>query len=113
MKKLIALLIVLATLSCNNSKNKNSPNPESEEYIDIIGVFDRKELNKNPHADWFKKNYSDYTLDKETVEKLKPLFEEFLFFELLQLRVAKTISMAINFFINEQLKIYMSFLQVF
>ena len=55
MKKLIALLIVLATFSCNNSKNKNSPNPESEEYIDIIGVFDRKELNKNPHAEWFKK----------------------------------------------------------
>ena len=76
MKKLIALLIVLATLSCNNSKNKNSPNPESEEYIDIIGVFDRKELNKNPHAEWFKKNYSDYALDKETVEKLKPLFED-------------------------------------
>jgi thiol-disulfide isomerase/thioredoxin len=76
MKKLIVFLIVLATLSCNNSKNKSSSNLESEEYIDIVGVFDRKELNKIPHAEWFKKNYSDYTLDEETVEKLKPLFRD-------------------------------------
>ena len=40
MKKLIVFLIVLATLSCNNSKNKSSSNLESEEYVDIIGVFD-------------------------------------------------------------------------
>ena len=42
MKKLIVFLIVLATLGCNNSKNKNSSNLESEEYVDIVGVFDRK-----------------------------------------------------------------------
>ena len=35
-----------------------------------------KELNKNPHAEWFKKNYSDYTIDEEIVEKLKPLFKD-------------------------------------
>jgi hypothetical protein len=74
MKKLIVFLIVLATLSCNNSKNKSSSNLESEEYIDIVGVFDRKELNKNPHAEWFKKNYSDYTLDEGNRRKIKTTF---------------------------------------
>ena len=60
--------------SCNNSINKK--NSEPEEYTDIIGVFERKELSNNPHAEWFNQNYSDYNLDKETLDKLKPLFED-------------------------------------
>ena len=60
--------------SCNNSINKKKSGPE--EYTDIIGVFERKELSNNPHAEWFNQNYSDYNLDKETLDKLKPLFED-------------------------------------
>ena len=60
--------------SCNNSINKK--NSEPEEYTDIIGIFERKELSNNPHAEWFKQNYSDYNLDKKTLDKLKPLFED-------------------------------------
>ena len=59
--------------SCNSSINKKKSEPE--EYTDIIGVFERKELSNNPHAEWFNQNYSDYNLDKETLNKLKPLFE--------------------------------------
>ena len=60
--------------SCNNSINKK--NSEPEEYTDIIGIFERKELSNNPHAEWFNQNYSDYNLDKKTLDKLKPLFED-------------------------------------
>ena len=60
--------------SCNSSINKKKSGPE--EYTDIIGVFERKELSNNPHAEWFNQNYSDYNLDKETLNKLKPLFED-------------------------------------
>ena len=60
--------------SCNSSINKKKSEPE--EYTDIIGVFERKELSNNPHAEWFNQNYSDYNLDKETLNKLKPLFED-------------------------------------
>ena len=49
---------------------------ESEEYTDIIGLFDRKELSNNPHAEWFDQNYSDYNLDQKTLDKLKPLFKD-------------------------------------
>ena len=59
--------------SCNSSINTKKSGPE--EYTDIIGVFERKELSNNPHAEWFNQNYSDYNLDKETLNKLKPLFE--------------------------------------
>ena len=51
-------------------------NSESEEYTDIIGLFDRKELSNNPHSEWFNQNYSDYNLDQETLNKLKPLFKD-------------------------------------
>lgn len=60
--------------SCNNSINKK--NSEPEEYTDIIGIFERKELSNNPHAEWFNQNYSDYNLDNKTLDKLKPLFED-------------------------------------
>ena len=42
-------------------------NSESEEYTDIIGLFDRKELSNNPHSEWFNQNYSDYNLDQKTL----------------------------------------------
>jgi thiol-disulfide isomerase/thioredoxin len=51
-------------------------NSESEEYTDIIGLFDRNELSNNPHSEWINQNYSDYNLDQETLNKLKPLFKD-------------------------------------
>ncbi len=59
-----------------NINSINKKNSESEKYTDIIGVFERKELSNNPHAEWFNQNYSDYNLDKETLDKLKPLFKD-------------------------------------
>ena len=40
MKKIITIVIILLAVGCYNSKNTNSLQFESEEYIDIIGVFD-------------------------------------------------------------------------
>ena len=75
-KKIVLLIIIAVTFSCNNSKNKKSSEPELKEYTDIIGIFERKELNNNPHAEWFNQNYSDYNLDQEILDKLKPLFKD-------------------------------------
>jgi len=64
-KIILAIIIVLPILwflpdliTFNDSKIIESS--ESEEYTDIIGLFDRKELSNNPHAEWFDQNYSDY-----------------------------------------------------
>jgi thiol-disulfide isomerase/thioredoxin len=57
------------------SNSKTTEITESEEYTDIIGLFNREELSNTPHAEWFNQNYSDYNLDQETVNKLKPLFK--------------------------------------
>ena len=73
MKKFTFLILTAMIFSCNSSINTKKSGPE--EYTDIIGVFERKELSNNPHAEWFNQNYSDYNLDKETLNKLKPLFE--------------------------------------
>ena len=58
------------------SNSKTTENTESEEYTDIIGLFNGEELLNNPHAEWFNQNYSDYNLDQETLSKLKPLFKD-------------------------------------
>lgn len=80
-KIILAIIIVLPILwflpdliTFNDSKIIESS--ESEEYTDIIGLFDRKELSNNPHAEWFNQNYSDYNLDQKTLDKLKPLFKD-------------------------------------
>ena len=51
---------------------------DSEEYEDIIGFFDREELDFEPHSEWFKKNYSDYDLDITTVNKLEPYLKKLI-----------------------------------
>lgn len=80
--KIILALIIVSPIfwilpdliTFNDSKIIESS--ESEEYTDIIGLFDRKELSNNPHAEWFNQNYSDYNLDQKTLDKLKPLFKD-------------------------------------
>lgn len=80
--KIILALIIVSPIfwilpdliTFNDSKIIESS--ESEEYTDIIGLFDRKELSNNPHAEWFDQNYSDYNLDQKTLDKLKPLFKD-------------------------------------
>lgn len=80
--KIILALIIVSPIfwilpdliTFNDSKIIESS--ESEEYTDIIGLFDRKELLNNPHAEWFDQNYSDYNLDQKTLDKLKPLFKD-------------------------------------
>ena len=80
-KIILAIIVVLPILwfftdliTFNDSKIIE--NSESEEYTDIIGLFDRKELSNNPHAEWFDQNYLDYKLDQKTLDKLKPLFKD-------------------------------------
>ena len=61
MKKILIFLCLSFFIGCNTSSKKKSL--DSEEYEDIIGFFDREELDFEPHSEWFKKNYSDYDLD--------------------------------------------------
>lgn len=80
-KVILAIIIVLPILwflpdLITFDDSKITESSESEEYTDIIGLFDRKELLNNPHAEWFDQNYSDYNLDQKTLDKLKPLFKD-------------------------------------
>ena len=68
MKNTIIILCAFLLFSCktksSNSKKEVEISIENEEeYIDIIGVFEREELNNEPHLIWFQENYNDYSLD--------------------------------------------------
>ena len=81
MKKIIFLLCICFFYNCKlnttESKKESVITIENdEEYVDIIGLFDRKELNHDPHAKWFKENYDNYSLDELTAEKIRPLIND-------------------------------------
>lgn len=77
MKNNILIMLLITVFGCNSSISSNKNSSETElDYVDIIGVFDRKELTKDPHKTWFNKNYKDYEFDKKTIDKLKPLFKD-------------------------------------
>jgi len=79
MKKIIFLLTISFLFSCNNSKKSNSSSSDEnvkEEYVDLLGFFKRKELNKEPHGFWFKENYEYYNLDHEIANQIKPLIKD-------------------------------------
>ena len=81
MKKIMILISICLFFSCKSktteSKKKSEIIIESEEkYVDILGVFERYELNYDPHAKWFKENYNNYSLDKLTAKKIQPLIKD-------------------------------------
>ena len=47
-----------------------------EDYVDILGIFDRDELIYDPHAKWFKENYDNYQIDELTAKKIQPLIKD-------------------------------------
>ena len=78
MKKIMTLIFICLLFSCKTknpeSKKDSKITIENEEdYIDILGVFERNELNTYPHSEWFEENYDNYLLDEETAKKIKPL----------------------------------------
>ncbi|MGY8946468.1 MAG: thioredoxin family protein [Flavobacteriales bacterium] len=79
MKKIILLLTLSLLFSCNNSKKPSKNNIKEineEEYIDLLGVFNKNELKKQPHDFWFKENYTNYELDHDIADQIKPLIKE-------------------------------------
>ena len=82
MKKTIIFLSILLFFSCktkvsDSKKETNKVIENKEENINIIGYFDRNELQKNPYAFWFDENYKNYDLDELTAKKIKPLIKNF------------------------------------
>ena len=81
MKNIIIVLCAFLLFSCKTKPSDSKKEVEisienKEDYIDIIGVFERKELNNEPHLSWFQENYNDYSLDESTAEKIKPLIKD-------------------------------------
>ena len=75
MKK-VTLLLILIFFSCKNPSTKSNEKDETIddiEYVDLIGSFNRTDLNKDPYRSWFLENYENYELDLETASKLKKL----------------------------------------
>lgn len=79
MKKILLLFTLSLLFSCNNSKKSTQNNKKEvneNEYVDLLGVFNKKELNKEPYDFWFKENYTNYELDYDIADKIKPLIKE-------------------------------------
>ena len=95
MKKLFVILSAILLVACNSSKEKNkvekntatemiSENAKEkindtvayEDSVMLLGKANRKGLQMNPFKDWFNAGYSDYKIDSETLEQLKPLIKD-------------------------------------
>lgn len=44
--------------------------------LNLVGASTRARLSEPPFADWFDKNYADYTIDTVTANRLKPLLKD-------------------------------------
>jgi len=74
MNKIITILCLCFFFSCKSkipdSKKESENSIENEEeYVDIIGLFNRKDLNYEPHYQWFNENYKNYDLDNKIAKK--------------------------------------------
>ena len=95
MKKLFIILAATLLVACNSSKEKNKVDENTskemisennkekindtvpyEDSVMLLGKANRKGFQMDAFKDWFNSGYEDYSVDSETVEKLKPLLKE-------------------------------------
>lgn len=100
LKKITLLLAIVAFISCNTSKTTVT-NKEKEvtkeavkvkEYVKIkakeanatkndrgylIGFADKNSFADDAYKSWFNSRYSEYDTNKEVIEKLKPIINDF------------------------------------
>lgn len=94
MKKLLVLFFATLLVACNSSKEKNKKEINNskdmisenisekindtipyENSVMLLGKANRAGLQMDAFKGWFNMGYDAYNLDKETIEKIKPLLE--------------------------------------
>ena len=95
MKKLFIILSATLLVACNSSKEKNKLDENTskemisennkeklndtvpyEDSVMLLGKANRKGFQMDAFKDWFNAGYESYSVESETVEKLKPLLKD-------------------------------------
>jgi len=95
MKKLFIILSATLLVACNSSKEKNKVDENTskemisennkekindtvpyEDSVMLLGKANRKGFQMDAFKDWFNAGYESYSVESETVEKLKPLLKD-------------------------------------
>ncbi|MBG42985.1 MAG: thiol reductase thioredoxin [Aequorivita sp.] len=95
MKKLFILFSATLLIACNSSKEKNKIDESTskemisennkekindtvpyEDSVMLLGKANRKGFQMDAFKDWFNAGYEGYSVDSETLEKLKPLLKD-------------------------------------
>jgi len=63
--KSLAVVLLFSSLSCTLSKKTVNPNQM------MIGKVTKKDFKKAPFKEWFNQEYNSYTLDKNSLDKIK------------------------------------------
>lgn len=94
MKKLFIIISATFLVACNSSKEKSKVDQDSpkemisenskekindtvpyEESVMLLGKANREGLQMDAFKSWFNPGYTDYKVDSETLEQLKPLLK--------------------------------------
>lgn len=67
MKKLFLLFVLSITINCISQEKHATKNASG----DLVGITARTDFNQQPYINWFKAYYDNYTVDKNTIKKLK------------------------------------------
>lgn len=73
MKKILFVICLFTIFSCNAQKSEVLAT--KNKTGDLVGVASKAQFLEAPYNDWFNYGYEDYTVDEETIEKLKPLLK--------------------------------------
>jgi hypothetical protein len=77
---LFILTLSILTPSCHRkaiaTTSINTEYADARGATNLLGKSTRERLQQTPYADWFNKNYTDYTIDSNTAQQLKPLLKD-------------------------------------
>ncbi len=76
MKNSLAILLCWITFQAM-SQNFNVEINSGNENATLLGKINKEALTREPYAEWFQKNYDEYTSDKEVIALLKKQLEDY------------------------------------
>jgi len=74
MKKILLSLILITTFSCTAQKKEATAIKDASG--NLVGIANKDSFLQEPFNEWFTFNYDEYSTEKETINKLKPLLKK-------------------------------------
>lgn len=72
--RILFLFLAISLMACKATKQVHTATIDQNGYL--VGIAQKSDFEKEPFKEWFSEEYTNYTLDMDIVNQLKPLLKD-------------------------------------